>query len=54
MRLSQPTTQKGGHTLLPLGEKTFVLISNTLRKGRAPSYLHLSPPTKIGKNPTKT
>jgi hypothetical protein len=31
-----------------------MLISNVPKKGGAPSYLHLSPPTKTGKNLTKT
>jgi hypothetical protein len=31
-----------------------MLISNVLGKERALSYSHLSPPTKMSKNPTKT
>jgi hypothetical protein len=46
--------QKGAHMLKPLGKKTFALISNALGQGMAPSYSHLLPPTRIGKNPTKT
>jgi hypothetical protein len=30
-----------------------MLILNALRKGGALSYVHLLPPIKIGKNPTK-
>jgi len=40
--------------LQPLKEKAFTLISNELEKGMALKYLHLSPPTKMGKNPRKT
>ncbi len=54
MRLSQLIAQKKGHMLLPLEEETFMLTSNVPKKGKAPNYLHLSPPTKIGENPTKT
>jgi hypothetical protein len=39
MGFCQPTAQKGGHMLLPMGEETFVLISNAPKKGGAPSYL---------------
>jgi hypothetical protein len=31
-----------------------MLLSNAFGKGMAASYLHLSPLTKIGENPTKT
>jgi hypothetical protein len=37
----------------PLKEKNFVLISNAPRKGVALNCSHLSPPTRMGKNPTK-
>jgi hypothetical protein len=40
--------------LQPPAKETFTVISNAFGKGVAPSYLHLSPPTRIGENPTKT
>jgi hypothetical protein len=39
--------------LQPPREEAFALISNALKKGVAPNYSHLSPPTRIGKNSTK-
>jgi len=45
--------KKGNTCYNPWG-KVLVLISNVLIKGRALSYSHLSPPTKMGENPTKT
>jgi len=40
--------------LQPPRGKAFALISNAPKKGLALSYLHQPPPTKMGKNPTKT
>jgi hypothetical protein len=34
-------------------EETFTLISYALKKGVAPNYSHLSPPTRIDENSTK-
>jgi hypothetical protein len=45
--------QKGTHMLQPLGEETFALMSNVLKKGVALSYLPLLPPTRTNDNPTK-
>jgi hypothetical protein len=40
--------------LRALRGKAFSLISNAPKKGLALSYLHQLPPTKMGKNSTKT
>jgi hypothetical protein len=40
--------------LQPLKKKTLTLISNEPGKGVALNHLHLSPPTRMGKNPKKT
>jgi hypothetical protein len=40
--------------LQPSRKETFTMISNALGKVMAPTYSHLLPPTKIGKNLTKT
>jgi hypothetical protein len=50
----QLTIQKKVHMLQPLREKALTLISNAPNKRVALNCLHLSPPTRMGKNPTKT
>jgi len=45
--------KKGNTCYNPWG-KALALISNVLRKGGALNYSHLSPPTKMEENPTKT
>jgi len=49
----QAIAQKGAHMLQPLGEKTFVLISNALGKVTTLNYSHVLLSTRIGENPTK-
>jgi hypothetical protein len=40
--------------LHPLGEEVLTLISNVLEKKMALNCSHLSPPTRMGENQTKT
>jgi hypothetical protein len=45
---------KGRTHVITLGEKAFTLISNAPRNGVALNCSNLLPPTRMGKNPTKT
>jgi hypothetical protein len=51
MTFSINCSKRGTHVIAPRG-KIVTLISNVLGKGMALNYL--SPPTKMGENPTKT